>query len=250
MGFYSRFTEPARAGRKVTRVEFLTPEAELPQVVSCRQSDGRLKLEVPSFLVYGVLRVYLDESTQPEPPVRRRIAAIVTEYGFRLSDTIADALTLGTDALAVDGVLLIAEHGNYPHSPTSNIQYPKRRFWEETLAVFRKSGRVVPVFIDKHLSDNWADARFIYDTAQEMKIPLMAGSSLPVTWRRPAADVRPGAKLKEIVATTPATAFFVSSVMTRSCEVKLSENHLSHANPFIQENVTSRKPVQPSPISD
>jgi hypothetical protein len=56
------------------------------------------------------------------------------------------------------------------------------------------------VFIDKHLADNWTDAKFIYDTARELKIPLMAGSSLPGLWRYPPADVRRDAKLREIVA--------------------------------------------------
>ena len=35
---------------------------------------------------------------------------------MKLSPTIADALTLGGDRLAVDGVLLIGEHGNYPRN--------------------------------------------------------------------------------------------------------------------------------------
>src|SRR5262249_31435923 len=96
----------------------------------------------------------------------------------------------------------IAEHGDYPKSATGNTQYPKRRFWEEILKVFKASGRVVPVFIDKHLADNWTDAKFIYDTACELKVPLMAGSSLPTTWRRPLADVKNGAHIREIVAIT------------------------------------------------
>jgi hypothetical protein len=40
------------------------------------------------------------------------------------------------------------------------------------------------------------------DTARELKVPLMAGSSLPTTWRRPPADVPRGARLREIVALT------------------------------------------------
>src|SRR6185369_7938837 len=44
--------------------------------------------------------------------------------------------------------------------------------------------------------------KFIYDKASELKIPLMAGSSLPVTWRRPPADAERGARLREIVAIT------------------------------------------------
>src|SRR5207245_787905 len=68
--------------------------------------------------------------------------------------------------------------------------------------VCRASGRVVPVFIDKHLSDNWEDAKFIYDTARVLKIPPMAGSSVPGTWRHPPADVARDARINEIVAFT------------------------------------------------
>lgn len=144
-----------------------------------------------------LVSLYTDQ--HPTNDLSRSLAA---KYGFRTSATIEDALTLGTGRLAVDGVLLIAEHGDYPKSLTGNTQYPKRRFWEEVLKVFRTDERVVPVFIDKHLADNWTDAKFIYDTAQELKVPLMAGSSLPTTWRRPPADVARGARLREIVAIT------------------------------------------------
>ncbi len=114
--------------------------------------------------------------------------------------SVAEALTLGGDQLAVDGVLLVAEHGKYPVSKTGQTIFPKRRLFGEVVKVFERSGRVVPVFIDKHLADNWTDAKWIYDTAARMKIPLMAGSSLPVLWRYPPADVRRDAKLKELVA--------------------------------------------------
>ena len=144
-----------------------------------------------------LVSLYTDQ--HPTNDLSRSFAA---KYGFRTSPTIEDALTLGTGRLAVDGVLLIAEHGDYPKTPTGNTQYPKRRFWEDVLKVFRTSDRAVPVFIDKHLADNWTDAKFIYDTARELKAPLMAGSSLPTTWRRPPADVARGARLREIVAIT------------------------------------------------
>jgi hypothetical protein len=144
-----------------------------------------------------LVSLYVDQF--PNNDLSRNFAAA---HGFRMSGTIEDALTLGTGRLAVDGVLLIAEHGAYPRSLTGNIEYPKRRFWEEVLKVFRGSDRVVPVFIDKHLADNWTDAQFIYQTARDLKVPLMAGSSLPTTWRRPSADVERGAGLKEIVALT------------------------------------------------
>jgi hypothetical protein len=63
--------------------------------------------------------------------------------------------------------------------------------------VFRESGRVVPVFTDKHLSYSWENAKWMYDTARELKIPFMAGSSLPVTWRRPPLEIPLGAQVTE-----------------------------------------------------
>lgn len=141
--------------------------------------------------------LYTDQ--RPANDISRLLAA---SHRFPVYDRIADALTLGGEQLAVDGVLLIAEHGDYPRSPTGNTQYPKRRFFDEIAAVFRRDGRVVPVFIDKHLADNWDDARHIHATAQALRIPLLAGSSVPLTWRHPAADVARGAALEEIVALT------------------------------------------------
>ncbi len=141
--------------------------------------------------------LYTDQ--RPPNDISRLLAA---SHRFPIYNQIADALTLGTDQLAVDGVLLIAEHGDYPRSSTGNQQYPKRRFWDEIIEVFRASNRTVPVFVDKHLADNWEDAKHIYDTAQELQVPLMAGSSVPLTWRHPAADVKRGANVEEIVALT------------------------------------------------
>lgn len=124
---------------------------------------------------------------------------LLKKHGVPMYDKIADALTLGTGKLAVDGVLLIAEHGDYTISSSGNIEYPKRRFFEEIVKVFEASNRVVPIFIDKHIADNWKDAKFIYDTAQRLKIPLLAGSSVPLTWRYPPADVERDAELKEVL---------------------------------------------------
>jgi len=141
--------------------------------------------------------IYTDQV--PERDKSRKLAA---EHDIPICETVEEALTLGTGKLAVDGVMLVAEHGNYPESATGSIQYPKRRLFSQIVKVFRKSDRVAPVFSDKHLSDNWEDAKWIYDTAQRMKIPMMAGSSLPVLWRYPPAEVERGAKLEELVATS------------------------------------------------
>lgn len=121
-------------------------------------------------------------------------------HGVPIYDRISDSLTLGGDQLAVDGVLVVAEHGEYPTSDTGQVIYPKRRMFEEIFPVIEASGRPVPVFCDKHLADNWEDAKWIYDTAQRLNVPMMAGSSVPSLWRDPPVDVRRGEPLQQIVA--------------------------------------------------
>ncbi len=141
--------------------------------------------------------LYLDQT--PATDIGKPLARA---KNIRVCERPADALTLGGAKLAVDGVLLVAEHGQYPKSNVGQTIYPKRRLFSEVLDVFDTSGRVAPVFIDKHLADNWSDAKWIYDEAIKRKIPLMAGSSLPGLWRYPPIDVRKGAKLRQIVVTS------------------------------------------------
>jgi hypothetical protein len=155
----------------------------------------------------------------PEGDKSRRFA---DEYGFRIFATIAEALTLGGSELAVDGVLLIGEHGKYDTSETGQVMYPRRRFYDETVAVFRRSGRSVPVFSDKHLSWNWTDAKFMVDTSRELSFPLMAGSSLPVLWRRPPVEVELGAPMTDAVGisyhTLDAYGFHALEMLQCLCE--------------------------------
>ncbi|HEV8070042.1 MAG TPA: hypothetical protein VGP76_20030 [Planctomycetaceae bacterium] len=126
---------------------------------------------------------------------------IARAHHIPIYKTPAEALTLGGKSLAVDGVLLIGEHGRYPLSSTGQVMFPKRRLFSEILSVCDRSHRVVPVYTDKHLADNWQDAKWIYDQAHRRGMPLMAGSTLPLTWRYPPVDVARGAKISEIVAT-------------------------------------------------
>lgn len=106
-----------------------------------------------------------------------------------LVKSIADALTLGGDQLAVDGVVIVGEHGDYPTNDKGQKQYPRRRMFEEVVKVFRASKKSVPVFNDKHLAYAWDDAKWMYDQSRELGFPMLAGSSVPVTWRRP--DLQP-----------------------------------------------------------
>ena len=117
--------------------------------------------------------------------------------GMKIYPTIAEALTQGTGKLAVDGVVLVGEHGDYPKTDKGQVQYPRYQFFKQIVDVFKSSGRSVPVFNDKHLSWNWAWAKEMYDTARSMGFPLMAGSSLPVTWRIPSVEMPLGATVRE-----------------------------------------------------
>lgn len=133
------------------------------------------------------------------PSERDLTGKYAAAHGFRVAPSVEEALTLGTGALAVDGVLISTEWAPYPESDTGQFIYPHRRLFEECVKVFKASGRVVPVFMDKHLADTHGDSQWIYDTAKEMGIPLMAGSSIPMCFHEAAALVEEGAVLKEIV---------------------------------------------------
>ena len=114
--------------------------------------------------------------------------------------TIAQALTLGGDQLAVDGVLLIAEHGQYPKNDKGQTLYPRYEFFEQMVEVFRASGQSVPVFCDKHLSWDWDKALDMVETSRQLGFALMAGSSLPVCRRVPSIDLPWGAQIEEMVS--------------------------------------------------
>jgi hypothetical protein len=116
---------------------------------------------------------------------------------LRIYPTIADALTLGGSKLAVDGVLLVGEHGKYAHNEKGQHLYPRYEMFRQITAVYRQSGRAVPLFNDKHLSWNWEWCREMYDTAREMGFAFMAGSSLPVTWRTPSLEMPLGSRVTE-----------------------------------------------------
>ncbi len=155
--------------------------------------DGRPEaLHRPPF---EIASLYIEQAP-PETDLGRPKAK---QHGVRLSPTIADALTLGTGKLAVDAVLLIAEHGEYPYNERLQKLYPRGKYFREVLDVFRASGGAVPVFIDKHLSYSRVEAAEMVKAASAQGVPLMAGSSLPVTWRLPALEVPLGRKFHEVV---------------------------------------------------
>ena len=147
---------------------------------------------------FRVVSTYVDQ--EPDRDLSRFRAE---QFGVELCPDITAALTLGTGKLAVDHVLLVCENGDYPTNEKGQVLYPRYEFFREVVEVFRASGRTVPVFNDKHLSYDWEKARWMYDQVQELQIPMLAGSSLPVTWRLPDLELPLGCELEEAVATYP-----------------------------------------------
>jgi hypothetical protein len=142
---------------------------------------------------FDVVAAYVDQT--PKNDLSRQRAK---EFGFTIFPTIAQALRVGGDKLAVDAVLIIGEHGDYPVNKLGQKQYPRYEFFRQVVEVFRKDGRTVPVFNDKHLSWNWDWAKEMVETARKLDFAFLAGSSLPVTWRMPALDLPYGAEVDEM----------------------------------------------------
>ncbi len=141
-----------------------------------------------------VVSAYVDQ--KPENDLSRMRSK---NFGFPIYPTIAEALRCGGKELAVDAVLIIGEHGDYPQNEWGQKKYPRYEFFKQVTDVFKADGRVTPVFNDKHLSWKWEWALEMVETAREMQIPFLAGSSLPVTWRMPAVDMPYGAEVEEIL---------------------------------------------------
>jgi len=141
-----------------------------------------------------LVSLYIDQF--PEGDLSRNTAK---RFNVPIFPTIAEALTLGTSKLAVDGVIIIGEHGKYPKNEKGQTRYPRYKFFKEVVGVFQSSGRSVPVFNDKHLSTEWSECVEMVNDSKRLGFPFHAGSSLPVTRRMPAIDLPHGMPLAESV---------------------------------------------------
>jgi hypothetical protein len=141
---------------------------------------------------FDVVSLYVDQ--RPEGDLSAQRAG---DHGFQIYPSIAEALRCGTNRLAVDGVLIIAEHGDYPVNARGQILYPRFEFFEQVMKVYDQDGRTAPVFNDKHLSYSGEKAARMVAHSRRLKFPFLAGSSLPVTWRLPAVELPLGTELDE-----------------------------------------------------
>ena len=125
---------------------------------------------------------------------------VAQKYGIPVFKTIREALCVGGKELNVDAVLSIGEHGSYPRNDLGQVMYPRKRFFDEIVAVMKAADRYVPIFNDKHLSYRYDWAQEMMETANKYGIPFLAGSSVPLAERQPAIEIRKGAKIVEAVS--------------------------------------------------
>jgi len=187
------------------------PKKKIAAIVTMYTDDRRLKSHA-AVIIGRMLAGYSPDGVWTEP--QTRIVSMYTDqvssndlsrglaakYGFRIYPTIAQALTLGGDKLAVDGVVFVGEHGDYPTNDVGQKLYPRFELYSQIVEVFRTSGRSVPVYCDKHFSYSWPKAKQMYDWSRELKFPLMAGSSIPVTIRVPELELPLECRLEHAVS--------------------------------------------------
>ncbi|MBI3461815.1 MAG: hypothetical protein HY000_01975 [Planctomycetes bacterium] len=147
---------------------------------------------------------------------------LAKKHGVTIYETIEGAVTLGKNDVSVEGVLCIGEHGDYPTNEKGQVLYPRRRFFEQVALALEKHNRPVPVFNDKHLSYNWDDAKWMYERARQLMVPLMAGSALPVTWRVPPLRLELGTRISEavVVAYGDVESYGFHALETLQCMVE------------------------------
>jgi hypothetical protein len=216
--FRARPPQPTREGRRpIATVCTVYRPLSHAQHIAGRFIHGYTRdgqFHVPHHYVHAL---YVDQR-----PGNDQSREISRDFGIPVARSIAEALTGGGDRLAVEGVLLIGEHGNYPRNDRGQILYPRYEMMEQIVSVFRRTGQAVPVFNDKHLSYRGDRARQMVRWAQELNFPLMAGSSLPVTWRRPELELPLGAPVEEalVAAYGPIEVYGFHALETLQCMVE------------------------------
>ena len=206
---------PLSGEHKWSRRAFLGTAAALPALAQARPLRIAIITTVYRYLSHGqhmgdrfligypyggewrkpdmsVVSLYVDQ--KPEGDLSE---ARAKEFGFRVYPTIAEALRCGTKELSVDAVLIIAEHGQYPVNEKGQVLYPRYEFFEQCVNVFEQDGRAVPVYNDKHLSYSFEKAQKMVGASERLRFPMLAGSSLPVTWRLPDIDLPLNCQIEE-----------------------------------------------------
>src|SRR4051812_8587901 len=124
---------------------------------------------------------------------------ICKSKGIPIFKTVGEAVTLGGKELAVDGIVIVAEHGEYATDLKGHWLLPRWWIYQQVIRVFEQSKRSVPVFNDKHLSYNWDEAKWMFDKSRELKFPLTGGSSIPTYFRNPEIELAADTPIKNSI---------------------------------------------------
>ena len=186
---------PSSAPKKIAAVITEYRPNSHADVVVGKYLEGYNQDDRPPYPKSKVVAMFTEQI--PKDDLSRPLAK---KHGVPIFRTVQEALMLGGDRLAVDGVLLIGEHGRYPVNDKGQTLYPRFEMFLKITDVFRQSGRSVPVFNDKHLSFSWRQAKRMVEISRELHFPMLAGSSAPVAWRIPAVDTPFGAAQRYAVA--------------------------------------------------
>jgi hypothetical protein len=119
-------------------------------------------------------------------------------FGIRRARSVRDALLMG-DRLAVDGALIVLEHGNYARNARGQILYPREPIFAQVVDALQHAGQTIPVFLAKHLSHSFDEALDMFETARAFDLPLMAGSALPTAHHFPALSIAAGDPIREVL---------------------------------------------------
>ena len=136
-----------------------------------------------------IAAMYLEQT--PENDIGRAEAA---KRSIPMKPSVREAMVPG-----IQGVALIGEHGDYPTNEKGQKLYPRYELMEQIVKVYRETGRALPMFVDKHFSTEWKKAKQMFDWSRELRFPLIAGTSLTLTWRRPALELDLDAPVKRAV---------------------------------------------------
>ena len=145
--------------------------------------------------------------------------------GIPIFKTVGEAVTLGGKELAVDGVVIVGEHGVYPTNLKGQWLLPRWWMYQQVIRVFEKSKHSVPIFNDKHLSYSWDEAKWMFDKSRELDFPLTGGSSIPTYFRKPEIELENDTPIKASVVVGGAS----------------DEGALSHCVDVLQAFVERRK---------
>src|SRR5262245_21831391 len=120
--------------------------------------------------------------------------AEAASHGIPVKPGVREAMVPG-----IRGVALIGEHGDYPTNEKGQKLYPRYELMEQIVNEYRRTGHALQMFCDKHFSTEWKKAKQMFEWSRELKFPLIAGTSLTLTWRRPALELDLESPLKPAV---------------------------------------------------